>query len=105
MVKTFYPIQTSFSILDYFCQSTTFDYNSDLGDVYNKKNLWFSTTPDEGLQLFFEYLGSKEYTTQNGFSKKVPELKLFYADKDSLGDKKITIDDLYFFFEDLNLAQ
>ena len=28
MVKTFYPIQTSFSILDYFCQSTTFDYNS-----------------------------------------------------------------------------
>ena len=28
MLKTFYPIQTSFSILDYFCQSTTFDYNS-----------------------------------------------------------------------------
>ena len=80
-------------------------HTDDLGDVYNKKNLWFSTTPDEGLQLFFEYLGSKEYTTQNGFSKKVPELKLFYADKDSLGDKKITIDDLYFFFEDLNLAQ
>ena len=28
MLKTFYPIQTSFSILDYFSQSTTFDYNS-----------------------------------------------------------------------------
>ena len=28
MVKTFYPIQTSFSILGYFSQSTTFDYNS-----------------------------------------------------------------------------
>ena len=28
MLKTFYPIQTSFSILDYFCQSTTFDDNS-----------------------------------------------------------------------------
>ena len=30
MVKTFYPIQTSFSILGYFSQSTTFDYNSEI---------------------------------------------------------------------------
>lgn len=28
VVKTFYPIQTSFSILGCFSQSTTFDYNS-----------------------------------------------------------------------------
>ena len=40
MVKTFYPIQTSFSILDYFCQSTTFDDNSYTTEklVYDKKN-------------------------------------------------------------------
>lgn len=34
MVKTFYPIQTSFSILDYFCQSTTFDDNSCQEELY-----------------------------------------------------------------------
>ena len=36
MVKTFYPIQTSFSILDYFCQSTTFDDNSEKNRICNK---------------------------------------------------------------------
>ena len=80
-------------------------HTEDLGDVYNKKSLWFSTEPEQGTQLFFEYLGSKEYTTQNGFTKKVPELKLFYADKESLGDQKIIIDDLYLFFEAYNLAK
>ena len=41
MVKTFYPIQTSFSILGYFSQSTTFDYNSNQNDyiaeIYDNK--------------------------------------------------------------------
>ena len=39
MVKTFYPIQTSFSILGYFSQSTTFDYNS-IKMQANYKKLW-----------------------------------------------------------------
>ena len=39
MVKTFYPIQTSFSILGYFSQSTTFDYNSEKRGPQRKLSL------------------------------------------------------------------
>ena len=48
MLKTFYPIQTSFSILDYFCQSTTFDDNSEL-EGYNPK-----TVVSEKGKIIFE---------------------------------------------------
>ena len=40
MVKTFYPIQTSFSILGYFSQSTTFDYNSEIYAVIKSDGIY-----------------------------------------------------------------
>ena len=53
MVKTFYPIQTSFSILGYFSQSTTFDYNSSVAAA----NLNWVTVK--------VYCGSYEVTSSN----------------------------------------
>lgn len=71
-----------------------------LGNVYNKER--FSCTYGWD-QLFFQYLGTKTYKTSNGFTKTVPEIKLFYANLDSAKPKEIQIEDLYMFFEELNL--
>ncbi|MEE1182136.1 MAG: hypothetical protein UHY90_07770, partial [Treponema sp.] len=48
-VKTFYPIQTSFSILGYFSQSTTFDYNSTQDD--GTGNTIYINTPSLSVNL------------------------------------------------------
>ena len=57
MLKTFYPIQTSFSILDYFCQSTTFDDNS---------NNW-----QTNVNLVHRFLKDSELEKTNFFQKEL----------------------------------
>ena len=115
---TAYQINLPISVIQWIDENNCLlmfirDYNSefsdvywcnteDLGNVYNSRSIWCSMEPENGNQLFFQYLGEKSYMTQNGFTKKVPELKLFYANRDSIKDKKYTINDLYLFFEVLN---
>ena len=93
MVKTFYPIQTSFSILDYFCQSTTFDYNSlvkektiDLKQVKNLKRIYFSGLIKEKNQI-------KKYKTIPQFQNVPPECVLIMEDQgiENLSDIDISI--------------